>query len=587
MKQKPAILFLLVFTSILNAQSLPIFLDGRVDDWNVAVPTYIDNEGDGNDYDFRNFSVTNDEEFLFIKLDLSPECELTEGNNLLSLYIDGDNDSTTGLAINGIGAELEWDFGERTGVFYKNVNTALTYPDIVYRSLPTVSDTIFEIAIGRNALPNGTDSLFTSSAIKIFFRDNSFNGDWMPDSGTTFKYTFDNTPTPPVDLIEISKEDTSFLRVMDWNVSNDGLTSSSRQQYFARILKAVNPDIICLSECVNSTAPEVKQALDLILPLTNSYGWYTMKMDYDDVIASRYSILQGWTYDPDGRSFGSLIDLPDYYGKDLLTINAHLKCCGGQSNDDRRQREVDAIISFLKDAKTEGGNIDLTEDTPFIIMGDLNFVGLRQQLVSLLTGEIINTGQFGVGGPPDWDDSDLEDLIAQQTDKRTAYTWRDDGSSYSPGRLDFQIFTNSVLNVKKAFVIQTEVMSPERLAQYSLQQFDTRNASDHFPKVTDYSFNIPTNVNDKITPDESRLDQNFPNPFNPSTIIKYSVPGAGFVSIAVYDILGREVTTLVNEYKPAGKFSVKFNATNLPSGVYVYQLKVGGFIETKKMVLLK
>ena len=112
MKQKPAILFLLVFTSILNAQSLPIFLDGRVDDWNVAVPTYIDNEGDGNDYDFRNFSVTNDEEFLFIKLDLSPECELTEGNNLLSLYIDGDNDSTTGLAINGIGAELEWDFGK-------------------------------------------------------------------------------------------------------------------------------------------------------------------------------------------------------------------------------------------------------------------------------------------------------------------------------------------------------------------------------------------------------------------------------------------------------------------------------------------
>ena len=587
MKQKPAILFLFVFTSILNAQSLPIFLDGRVDDWNIAVPSYIDSVGDGNNYDFKNFSVTNDDEFLFIKLDISPECELTEGNNLLSLYIDGDNDSTTGLPINGIGAELEWDFGERTGVFYKNVNTALTYPDIVYRSLPTVSDTIFEIAIGRNALPNGTDSLFTSSTIKIFFRDNLSNGDWMPDNGETFEYTFDNTPTTPVNLIEINKEDTSFLRVMDWNVLNDGLTNSSRQQYFARILKVVNPDIICFSECVNSSASMVKQALDLILPLSNSYGWYTMKQDYDDVVASRYPISQGWTYDPDGRSFASLIDLPDYYGKDLLTVNAHLKCCGGQSNDDRRQREVDAIISFLKDAKTEGGNIDLPEDTPFIIMGDLNLVGLRQQLVSLLTGEIINTGQFGVGGPPDWDDTDLEDLIAQQTDKRTAYTWRDDRNSYPPGRLDFQIFTNSVLNVKKAFVIQTEVMSPERLAQYSLQQFDTRNASDHFPKVTDYSFNIPTNVNDKITPDESRLDQNFPNPFNPSTIIKYSVPGAGFVSIAVYDILGREVTTLVNEYKPAGKFSVKFNATNLPSGVYVYQLKVGGFIETKKMVLLK
>ena len=568
-------------------QSLPIFLDGKVDDWNAPVPTYTDRVGDGSSYDFKNFAVTNDEEFLFIKLNISPECKLME-DNLLSLYIDGDNDSSTGLLINGIGAEGKWDFGFRSGTFYKNGSTAISYPDIIYRSLPTVTDTTYEIAIGRNALPDGTDSLFTSSTIKLFFRDNDSNGDWMPDSGEIFEYTFDETPTLPVDLIEINKEDTTLLRVMDWNVLNDGLTNSSKQQYFARILQTINPDIICFSECVSATADDAKQVMDQILPISNSQGWYTMKMDYDDVVVSRYLIKKGWNYYPsDNRSFASLIDLPEYYGKDILTINAHLKCCGGEDNDNRRQSEVDAIISFLKDAKTVGGSIDLPERTPFIIMGDLNFVGLRQQLVSLITGEIIDTGHFGTGGPLDWDDTDLEDLIAYQTDKRTAYTWRDDGSSYPPGRLDFQIFTNSVLDVEKAFLIQTEVMNPDRLAMYGLQKFDSGNASDHFPKVTDYHINIPTVVKDKPVPEDFMLEQNYPNPFNPSTNIGYQLADGSKVTLKIYDVLGKEIATLINEYKPAGKYEIEFDASNLPSGVYFYQLISGENIATKKLVLIK
>ena len=83
------------------------------------------------------------------------------------------------------------------------------------------------------------------------------------------------------------------------------------------------------------------------------------------------------------------------------------------------------------------------------------------------------------------------------------------------------------------------------------------------------------------------LEQNTPNPFNPSTIISYQVPNAGFVSLKVYDILGREVSTLVNEVKTQGKYSVRFNAANLTSGVYIYQLKANGFSSIKKMILTK
>jgi endonuclease/exonuclease/phosphatase family metal-dependent hydrolase len=477
--------------------------------------------------------------------------------------------------------------GNRSGQFFKTQTHNIFHDDIQFRSLPTVTDTTFEIAIGRNVRPNTVDLLFTSQTIKIFFSDNVTNGDWMPNSSETFEYTFDDTPTPPVDLIEINKEDTTLLRVMNWNILDDGLTNISKQQYFTRILQAIDPDVICFSECVNSTASQVKDKLNEILPLASPPGWYAMKMTFDEVVASRYPILQGWTYDPDERSFASLIDLPEYFGTDILTINAHLKCCGGQANDDQRQREVDAIISFILDAKTAGGSVDLPVNTPFLIMGDLNLVGDREQLTTLVTGQIINTQTFGSGGPPDWDNTDLEDLISQQTDKRTAYTWRDDFSFYPPGRLDFQIYSNSVMTVQKAFTLQTEIMSPARLSQYNLQQTDTRLASDHFPKVTDYSFNVTSIEKEDFQPFEFKLEQNYPNPFNPTTNIKFTIPSRGMVKISVYNILGKLIEVLVNRELNAGSNSTEFDGTDLPSGIYFYELITDNLFETRKMILLK
>jgi len=83
------------------------------------------------------------------------------------------------------------------------------------------------------------------------------------------------------------------------------------------------------------------------------------------------------------------------------------------------------------------------------------------------------------------------------------------------------------------------------------------------------------------------LSQNYPNPFNPVTIIKYQIPELNFVTLKIYDVLGSEVTTLVNEEKPVGSYELEFNATDLPSGVYLYKLQAGSFVETKKMILIK
>lgn len=97
-----------------------------------------------------------------------------------------------------------------------------------------------------------------------------------------------------------------------------------------------------------------------------------------------------------------------------------------------------------------------------------------------------------------------------------------------------------------------------------------------------------TDVNDnQISPQNFSLQQNYPNPFNPSTSIQYAIVSRQFVSLKVYDVLGNEVTTLVDEEKPAGIYKVDFNANGLSSGIYFYQLRADNFIETKKMAIIK
>ncbi len=83
------------------------------------------------------------------------------------------------------------------------------------------------------------------------------------------------------------------------------------------------------------------------------------------------------------------------------------------------------------------------------------------------------------------------------------------------------------------------------------------------------------------------LFQNYPNPFNPSTKIKFVIPKSSFVNLKVYDVLGREIVTLVNEEKSAGEYEIEFDATGLPSGVYIYKLQAGSYTSFKKMILLR
>ncbi len=116
------------------------------------------------------------------------------------------------------------------------------------------------------------------------------------------------------------------------------------------------------------------------------------------------------------------------------------------------------------------------------------------------------------------------------------------------------------------------------LVFYRLKQID-------FDGTAAYSDEIEIDL--YSSPDNFYLSQNYPNPFNPSTTISYSIPEYSNVSLKVFDILGNEIETLVNEEKPGGQYEAKWNAEGLTGGVYFYQFRAGSYSETKKMLLIK
>lgn len=113
---------------------------------------------------------------------------------------------------------------------------------------------------------------------------------------------------------------------------------------------------------------------------------------------------------------------------------------------------------------------------------------------------------------------------------------------------------------------------------YRLKQVDYDGGSE-------YSSTVEVSYDPK--PNDFVLDQNYPNPFNPATSIKYSLPEGAHVKLTVYDLLGNQVQTLVDEFKAAGTYSVKFNGAELTSGIYIYRLQAGDFVSTKRMALIK
>jgi Secretion system C-terminal sorting domain len=135
-----------------------------------------------------------------------------------------------------------------------------------------------------------------------------------------------------------------------------------------------------------------------------------------------------------------------------------------------------------------------------------------------------------------------------------------------------------------------EAVVPNSKPSWYLIYRSLDNANDYVSFIldaTDSSKITGVNLLGKTGLNTFRLQQNYPNPFNPNTLISYSIPSASNIKLIVYNTLGQKVKDLENGFKNAGNYSVNFNASDLPSGIYFYKLEAGQFSQVKKMILLK
>jgi endonuclease/exonuclease/phosphatase family metal-dependent hydrolase len=308
----------------------------------------------------------------------------------------------------------------------------------------------------------------------------------------------------------LDRDPRADLRLVCYNIKWNSIfpeVDAARAAKFARVVRSLDPDILALQEvgleprqrgqpgARKWTGRDVQTLMNRIVPPPGGSTWHTFQGS-DNVIVSRYPLKM--TADrmvPAGeRELAmALVDLPDErFAVDVYVLSNHYKCCDPERFDVLRQQQSDAIVSWIRDARTPGGELDLPAGTPILVVGDLNIVGSRQPVDTLLTGDIIDEQKHGPDFPPDWDDTGMTDAHPlHNIDGPDDYTWRDDTSQFTPGRLDYVIYTDSVLEPVKKFVLNTTTLSEEVLHAAGLQEFDITvddvgREYDHLPLVVDF-----------------------------------------------------------------------------------------------------
>ena len=306
----------------------------------------------------------------------------------------------------------------------------------------------------------------------------------------------------------------SDVRVMSWNVKRNSIfpPDGVRHESFVRIVRAIDPDVIGLQEVMRpGLVEELTQLMNRHVPLEDGMSWQVHAIA-DNALISRYPIRQqgGELAVPypipewglPGFHFGyasALVDLPEKFGgADLYVVAMHNK-----SGDDRehvrlRQMQSDSIVRWLRNLRDSDQANALSNNTPFVILGDMNVVpsASMQPLETLLSGNIADEETFGPDLGIDWDGTNLSDARPSHNAlERSYYTWRNDDLPFAPSALDRILFSDSVMSVRQRFVLNTMTMSPDELANRGLQKSDVlfggnANYYDHLPLVADFAISL-------------------------------------------------------------------------------------------------
>ena len=528
------LLYLIAFSIIGSGQ--PITLDEEFSDWEddrIAITEDIGDVTSG--VDIQRLGITDSRDYIYFLIEFDREVQLQDANQF-SLQI----------ANNGI--TLFFSFGERTGTLNGNM---VFHNDIGLVASPTVTSSIFEIQLSKV----WGDDFFNHTAsgeIEVRILDNRQDGDELPNNNTFLNYELSQSTAGAMPTFSLSQEIESDFRVCSYNVLNDRLFAPDAFDAYQRIFTAIQADIYVFQEIRDFDDEETLTRLfNVYGVLDPSFEWFARKRGPDNVIISKYPIV--FSRDIGGNG----LFIINREGQDILVVNVHFPCC---ENDFEREQEIDILLAFIRDSRNGLTNLRLEADTPIIIAGDTNFVGLSSQVRAILEGDIFNNFDNGDDFNPDWDSSPLVDAKAFATGTPTLTTWRNDRGSFFPGRLDYCFYSNSVLEEINAYSLDTRNLSLDLLQQNGLSLFDTEDASDHYPIVVDFSIRTSTSTKDFL----SSKYKIGPNPVQDHLSISNLNPGD---HIIVLDINGNMMTQ--------GEQNL-IDVSDWASGIYLVQILDNG-----------
>jgi len=548
------------------AQDAFVTIDGLFSDWQTIDPLYSDLQGDGNGtVDFGRVWMTNDDRFVYISFEVGGIVSLQSDSQIL-LGLDTDNNPSSGVSVCGLGAELVWEFSERIGSFTaggQSLNVASQ--DMMLVAAPSVTSPIFELSLDLDAEPRRLGPLFPSDTVSLCLAHGDA-GDRLPDEGQQVTFTIDRNAGPRSFSIEIDRKAASALRLLAWNVEQDGLFEANRGNAIGRILRLIAPDVIIFSEIFDHSADQTRQRVTELSPPESGDEWFASAAPSSVVVVSKTPIKETMEVDRTGRARGFLLEGPTGLA-DIFVVGAHLFCCEA---DDRRQSQVDQIMASIRDARNDGS---IPLDTPILLAGDMNFVGDFRQPRTLIEGVIVNPSS-GPSFDPDWDDTPLAEVAAGTTGLPHTFTWLDPRApsdrQFMPGRLDYVIFSDAVLTEELAFALYTPAIPFAELQRFGLLASDTRVASDHLPIVADFASKSPTAAESRdASPAAQPAIKVFPNPASDRIHVAWPSQGHGDALVEVYDALGRVVSS-VRFTSPAGANPAQsIDVGGLSAGFYV------------------
>jgi endonuclease/exonuclease/phosphatase family metal-dependent hydrolase len=389
------------------------------------------------------------------------------------------------------------------------------------------------------------------------------------------------------------------VKVLTYNILNYPNFSNEKDSLYELIFDEASPDIVAVQEILSQFA--VNSFLTNVLGSKFKAAAFFDGPDTDNALFYKDSILTVLTADiiPNTPRYITRYVLQHNFSQDIFIVYvAHLKA--GDTSSDELTREQEAL-------RLRNYTDQLSAGTNFIVVGDFNLYRATEPAYIRLLDQT-SPGYFldPVNRYGNWHaNSNFADVHTQST--RTVQLPDGGSTGGLDDRFDFILVSQSLMSPGGVDYVSGTYWAYGNDGQHFNQQivnppypiseeiaFALHNVSDHLPVVAEFDFGVVNDVETVIDPSTLSLflSQNYPNPFNPTTKISFTIPvttsgESNFVKLAIYDVLGREVTSLVDEAKTPGNYEVEFNADKLPSGIYIYRLTTAGYSLSNKMTLIK